>query len=60
MKRVEVQQGVQVFDYRPLSLCLLCALTDVDIRPPGEQNSEPGEIRRVVRWREEAMRAYAR
>ena len=37
-------------DHRPLSLCLLCALTDVD----REQNSGPGEIRWVVRWQEEA------
>ena len=57
--RVEVQHSVQVSDYRPLSLCLLCALTDVDIRTPGEQNSGPGEIRRVVRWQEEARPAYA-
>ena len=59
LRRVEVMEQVSVSDHKPLSLCLWCAPTGVDLRTRTEQNSRTGGLRQVLRWREEDRPAYA-
>ena len=55
--RIGVQHEVAISDHRPLSLALMCMLTGVDLRTPAEQQTQSGEVRKMLRWRDELQPA---